>query len=216
MRVGARAQSQKTLRIGWVSVQPRNNPTFNAFVMRLRELGYDEGRNFAPEYVQAPSATEYAGSMNEVVRRHVDIIVALGAEETLRAAMASTKTIPIVMVAIDYDPFARGYVDQPYSSYGQRYRDFLPADRIVSQAPRNRERTYPRLAIRSGVLGHRLCGSVPVLKKCWPKSWDQSVRRGYGRSTVQLRSCLGTGAGGLSSHVDPANVRDIFSGSPAG
>src|SRR6516162_3187993 len=78
----ARAQSQKTLRIGWVSVQPRgNNPPFNAFLKRLRELGYDDGRNLALEYVQAPSAAGYAEGMNVVVRRHVDIIVALGAEE---------------------------------------------------------------------------------------------------------------------------------------
>src|SRR5579862_2215450 len=79
----ARAQSQKTLRIGWVSVQPRNNPTAGAFLKRLRELGYDEGQNLAFEYVRASSAAEYPEGMKEVVRRHVDIIVALGAEETL-------------------------------------------------------------------------------------------------------------------------------------
>jgi putative tryptophan/tyrosine transport system substrate-binding protein len=106
----ARAQSQRTLRIGWVSVQPRNNPTAGAFLKRLRELGYDEGQNLAFEYVRASSAAEYPEGMKEVLRRHVDIIVALGAEETLKAAMAATKTTPIVMIALDYDPFARGYV----------------------------------------------------------------------------------------------------------
>jgi putative tryptophan/tyrosine transport system substrate-binding protein len=107
--LAARAQSQKTLRIGWVSVQPRNSPITDIFLKRLRELGYEEGQNLVFEYVQAPSAAEYAESMNEVVRRHVDIIVAL-VPETLKAAMAATKTTPIVMVAVDYDPFARGYV----------------------------------------------------------------------------------------------------------
>jgi putative tryptophan/tyrosine transport system substrate-binding protein len=106
----ARAQSQKTLRVGWVSVQPRNNPLVEAFLKRLRELGHDEGRNLAFEYVTASSNAEYPEGMKEVVRRHADIIVALGTEETLRAAMAATKTTPIVMVAIDYDPFALGYV----------------------------------------------------------------------------------------------------------
>jgi ABC-type uncharacterized transport system substrate-binding protein len=108
--LAARAQSQKILRIGWVSVQPRNSPITETFLKRLRELGYEEGQNLAFEYVQAPSAAEYAESMNEVVRRHVDIIVALGPEETLKAAIAATKTTPIVMVALDYDPFARGYL----------------------------------------------------------------------------------------------------------
>jgi putative ABC transport system substrate-binding protein len=108
--LAARAQSQKTLRIGWVSVSPRNNPTADAFLKRLRELGYDEGQNLAFEYVKVPSALEYPEGMKEVVRRHVDIIIALGAEETLKAAMASSTRVPIVMIALDYDPFARGYV----------------------------------------------------------------------------------------------------------
>jgi putative tryptophan/tyrosine transport system substrate-binding protein len=106
----ARAQSQKNLRVGWVSVQPRNNPTTDAFLKRLRELGYDEGQNLAFEYVKAPSGVEYLEGMKEVVRRHVDIIIALGAEDTLKAAMAATTRVPIVMIALDYDPFARGYV----------------------------------------------------------------------------------------------------------
>ena len=37
--LAARAQQQKALRIGMVSVQPRNNPTVDALLKRLRELG---------------------------------------------------------------------------------------------------------------------------------------------------------------------------------
>jgi putative ABC transport system substrate-binding protein len=107
----ARAQSQKALRIGMVSVSPRSNPATDAFLNRLRALGYDEGHNLAVEYVEVPSPAEYTGGMREAVGRHVDIIVAQGAEDTLKAAMAATNMIPIVMVAIDYDPFARGYVN---------------------------------------------------------------------------------------------------------
>jgi putative ABC transport system substrate-binding protein len=55
----ARAQSQKTLRIGMVSVLPRNEtPPYSAFLKRLRQLGYDEGQNLAFEYVKVPSADE--------------------------------------------------------------------------------------------------------------------------------------------------------------
>src|SRR5215469_1967827 len=108
--LAARAQSQKTLRIGMVSVLPRNNPPVDAFVKRLRELGYDEGQNLAFEYVKVPSADAYAEGMKEVVGRHVDIIIAQGPEEILKAAMEATKKLPIVMIAIDFDPFARGYV----------------------------------------------------------------------------------------------------------
>ena len=106
----ARAQPQKTLRIGMASVLPRNNPTTDAFLKRLRALGYDEEHNLAFEYVKVSSAAEYPDGVKEVVRRHVDIIIAQGPEEILKAAMAETNTTPIVMIAIDFDPFARGYV----------------------------------------------------------------------------------------------------------
>jgi len=106
----ARAQSQKMLRTGMVSVNARNNPFMDAFVKRLRELGYDEGKNLAFDYLKISSPVEYPEGMKELVQRHVDIIVAQGPEVTLKSAMAATNSLPIVMVAIDYDPFARGYV----------------------------------------------------------------------------------------------------------
>ena len=94
-----------------VSVLPRNKtPPWSAFLKRLRQLGYDEGQNFAFEYVKVSSADEYAEGMKDVVGRHVDIIIAQGPEEILKSAMAATNTTPIVMIAIDFDPFARGYV----------------------------------------------------------------------------------------------------------
>jgi putative tryptophan/tyrosine transport system substrate-binding protein len=48
--------------------------------------------------------------MKEVVERGIDILLAPGPEASLRAAMAATTTLPIVMVAIDYDPIGLGYV----------------------------------------------------------------------------------------------------------
>jgi hypothetical protein len=48
--------------------------------------------------------------MAELVRLGVDVILALGPEASLRAAKEATDAIPIVIVAIDYDPIARGHV----------------------------------------------------------------------------------------------------------
>ena len=48
--------------------------------------------------------------MRELVRHKADIIIAFGPEAPLKEAMAATRTIPIVMMAIDFDPIARGYV----------------------------------------------------------------------------------------------------------
>jgi putative ABC transport system substrate-binding protein len=44
------------------------------------------------------------------VRLPVDVLVASGPEAALRAAKDATSTLPIVMIAIDYDPIARGYI----------------------------------------------------------------------------------------------------------
>jgi len=63
----ARAQSQKMLRTGMVSVNARNNPFMDAFVKRLRELGYDEGKNLAFDYLKISSPVEYPEGMKELV-----------------------------------------------------------------------------------------------------------------------------------------------------
>ena len=75
----------------------------------MRELGYDE-ENLAIEFLNVPSPAEYPKAYQELVQRHVNIIIALGPELALKSAIAATSKLPIVMVAIDYDPFALGYV----------------------------------------------------------------------------------------------------------
>jgi putative ABC transport system substrate-binding protein len=53
---------------------------------------------------------EYSAGAIELIRRDVDVVVAGGPEMALTAAVQATQAIPIVMVAIDYDPVALGYV----------------------------------------------------------------------------------------------------------
>jgi len=76
----------------------------------MAELGYEEGRNFIFEFVQAPNTDGYAAAFQEVARRNVDILMATGPETNLKAAIAVAGTRPIVIVATDFDPLARGYV----------------------------------------------------------------------------------------------------------
>jgi putative ABC transport system substrate-binding protein len=101
------------LRLGFVHpISPKDLPPYYvAFVGRLRELGYVEGDTLAVEYINLEGHVErYDEAMRELVRRRVDLIYALGQEQNLRAALAATSTIPIVMMAIGYDPLAKGYV----------------------------------------------------------------------------------------------------------
>jgi putative tryptophan/tyrosine transport system substrate-binding protein len=106
----ALAQTSKQLRIGINSVNPSTSPIWVAFLQRMRELGHIEGQNFAIEFILAVGPDSYLEGMKELVRRKVDILVATGNEVALRSALAATNTLPIVMIAIDYDPLALGYV----------------------------------------------------------------------------------------------------------
>jgi putative tryptophan/tyrosine transport system substrate-binding protein len=80
-----------------------------AFVQRLRELGWIEGRTVAIEYRWAEGRSErYADIAAEFVRLKVDVIVTVGS--AVAAAKQVTSTIPIVF-AIAVDPLGSGMVD---------------------------------------------------------------------------------------------------------
>jgi putative tryptophan/tyrosine transport system substrate-binding protein len=77
-----------------------------AFLQRLRELGWVDGRNLAIEYRWAEGSTErYAEIANEFVRLKVDVIFTVGGE----AAKQATSSIPIVG-ALMPDPVEHGLV----------------------------------------------------------------------------------------------------------
>ena len=80
-----------------------------AFVQRLRELGWSEGRDVAIEYRWAEGRNERAAKIAaEFVRLKVDVIVTYGTQSILAAKQATT-IIPIVF-ALPGDPVATGLV----------------------------------------------------------------------------------------------------------
>ncbi|HSY57006.1 MAG TPA: ABC transporter substrate-binding protein [Bradyrhizobium sp.] len=106
----ARAQQPTSLHIGIVTIQSRTTPIYAAFDQRLRELGHIEGQNLVTDYLNPERQAEgVPGAIKELVRQKVDIIVA-PYESTVKAAIAASDTIPIVMIGTEYDPLARGYV----------------------------------------------------------------------------------------------------------
>ena len=100
----------KMLRVGAVSGQPRNSSFWQPFEQRMTELGYQNGKNFVFDLITAQNIDGYESAYRELVTRNVDIILAPGPEIALKSALATSTTKPIVMIAIDYDPLARGYV----------------------------------------------------------------------------------------------------------
>ena len=110
--LAARAQqpAKKILRVGTVSALQQSSPQWAAFMRRMAELGYEEGKNFVFDFGPAANEEEYETGYRPLAAREPDIILATGPEIALKSALAATRTLPIVMIAIDYDPFARGYV----------------------------------------------------------------------------------------------------------
>jgi len=110
--LAARAQrAGKLPTIGFLGASTPSawSPWTAAFVQRLRELGWIEGRTVAIEYRWAEGRSErYADIAAEFVRLRVDVIVTVGSAVT--AAKQVTSTIPIVF-AIAVDPLGSGMVD---------------------------------------------------------------------------------------------------------
>src|SRR5881296_954941 len=84
------------------------SPWVAAFVQRLRELGWVEGRNVAIEYRWAEGRSErFADIAVEFVRLKVDAIVTSG--PAVLAVKQATPVIPIVF-AVANDPVGTGMV----------------------------------------------------------------------------------------------------------
>ena len=102
-------QTGKLPTIGFLGAEASAfSPWTAAFVARLRELGWVNGRTISIEYRWSEGRTErYAEIADEFVRRKVDVIVTVGsAVPTVRQA---TTNIPIVF-AVAIDPVSSGLV----------------------------------------------------------------------------------------------------------
>jgi putative ABC transport system substrate-binding protein len=107
---GEAQQAGKVPRVGIVAINPRTAPFLVAFEQRLRELGWEDGKNLEIVFRMPGRHQEAPAVAAELVRQNVDLFVAGGPEANLRAVRQATTTIPIVMVALNYDPVEKGYV----------------------------------------------------------------------------------------------------------
>src|SRR2546427_7101216 len=109
--VGEAQPAREDYRIGLLWPTPVRGPGLDAFVRGLRERGYVEGRNLVIDFRPLEGMGERLPFIAaELVRLRPDVIFAPGPEAVLRAASQATTTIPIVVLAVDFDPIARGYV----------------------------------------------------------------------------------------------------------
>jgi len=101
------AQPSRNWRVGFLSARRRppslDDDYYGTFPRRMRELGYDEGRNLGIEWRFADGNYERLASMAaDLARNKVDAMLALSLPGAL-AAQKATSTIPIVFV-VSADP----------------------------------------------------------------------------------------------------------------
>ena len=107
-------QAQQLARIGLLAPTPDNAlfaKNFPAFLAELRKLGFTEGQNMIIEHRRMDEgASEVFANAAKLIRSNVDVVVTFGPELSLKAAVAASQTVPIVMIAFNFDPMAAGYV----------------------------------------------------------------------------------------------------------
>ena len=104
-------QAARQFHIGYLSAPSRESVAkgVDAFVQRLRELGWVDGGNLVIDYRWAEGKLERLPDLAaDLVRRKVDLIVAPAGSAVL-AAKNATSTIPIVMI-FPNDPVEQGFV----------------------------------------------------------------------------------------------------------
>ena len=143
--VVAEAQSGgKVWRVGLLATA--NPRVYDDSVDELRRLGYIQGQNLALELRSAEGKIERLPTLAaELVRAGVDVIIAGGTEASVRAARQATTTIPVVIVAIDYDPVAQGYGTSLARPSGNVTGVFLQKIELTAKRMELLRETVPKL-----------------------------------------------------------------------
>jgi putative ABC transport system substrate-binding protein len=111
--LGARAQAPKNIpRLCFLTFDPGTlqSNRFEPFFQGLRDLGYENGRSIAIDYLSAEGNSDrFPALAAECLRLKADVI-AVSTTPAARAAMAATRSIPIIMIALG-DPVRTGLVN---------------------------------------------------------------------------------------------------------
>src|SRR5262245_60909550 len=85
-------------------------PNYQAFLAQLHVLGFVEGQNLIVTYGAVDDPRGLAVVAAELMQVQPELIVVSGTEPMLQSVRAASQTVPIVLIAVNFDPIARGYV----------------------------------------------------------------------------------------------------------
>ena len=155
--LAARAQQvAKVYRIGFLGTSSPSleKPSIDAFVGKLRELGYVEGKSLVVEYRWAEGIEDrFPELAAELVSVNPDVIVTTGTPGTL-AAKRATGTIPIVF-ASSGNPINTGLVSS-FARPGGNVTGFtISGAELEGRRVQLLKDTLPTLSARSGMELHQ-------------------------------------------------------------
>jgi len=173
----ARAQQPVKLPVlGILTPHPRETPEQLArspFPARMKQLGWVSGQTIAIERPDAEGREERLPAMaQELVRKGVDVIWALGPEAAVAAARA-TRTVPIVFWGVAY-PIEQGLVDS-YARPGRNVTGiaFVPGPELSGKVLEYLRQIAPAASRLATILtpstlavvtGGYVAGAIPVMR----------------------------------------------------
>jgi ABC-type uncharacterized transport system substrate-binding protein len=129
--------ARRIYRFAWLgTIDGSKEPYSLALVQRLRELGFADGNNLQITYRHAGGRIERLPSLAaELVKLNPDVLFGSGLEANLVALTQAGGDIPIVFIAVDFDPIATGHVVNPARPGGRltgltAVQSVLPAKRL--------------------------------------------------------------------------------------
>lgn len=101
-------QASRTFRVGYLALAGTDDAMF--IKERLKQLGYEEGKNLIFDFRSANGKLETLGNLaSELVKSDPDVIITGFGTATAKAAQAATTTIPVVFSNVG-DPIGSGVV----------------------------------------------------------------------------------------------------------
>jgi putative tryptophan/tyrosine transport system substrate-binding protein len=168
-----------------------------AFVQRLAELHWREGRNFAIEYRWAEGRSDrFANLADELVRLNVDVIVTHNTPPTL-AAKRATSAIPIVFATAG-DPVGTGIV----ASLAR------PGGNVTGLSSQSPDAAGKRLEVlREVVPGLRRLAILTDVANPFTKREVGEVQHAAGTLAIELDPIEIRRADDIASALDPSQLR---------
>jgi putative ABC transport system substrate-binding protein len=150
-------QAGKVYRVGFL--QRARNENVDVFIQALREAGYVDGQNAVVETRIYQGALDRLPQLaQDLVTRKSDVIVA-AAPYAIKAALAATRTIPIIGIDLESDPVASGWVRSLSHPGGNVTGLFLDLPELGGKQIQLLKEAVPRLS-RVAVLWDSTIGDV--------------------------------------------------------